>query len=387
MDWLNQLKRESLRKVILRVVLLLALGTAFFVLFGCHKLLGTLSPKTLADLTPETMEGAYVEDDIYFLYTPYVEVEQYRDNVRTGTVGMQYLTDFDEIYYMGLYVHKDSLQEAEALMDASEDFMEGNLAAEQMPVMHVKGTVRLMEEDDQRYYFDLAEGDAELEAVMLPYYLDVGRVGKQTFVTVAVFAAVALICVVLAIFPLVKALTGGYQKQLRRKLSESGDMEAAAERAERFYEAAEPVCGVRMNGEYVFFQEGPNSILLRPWEVAWAYQSTTQHRTNGIPSGKTYAAVLRTMDGKQYTLGMSESQVQTLLGAMETALPGTVLGYSDELAGLYKNNRDFFSQRWEEKAPGCTARRLPATGGVIGGAAGAIRPPPAPCIVDTLENR
>ena len=221
MDWLNQLKRESLRKVILRVVLLLALGTAFFVLFGCHKLLGTLSPKTLAELTPETMEGAYVEDDIYFLYTPYVEVEQYRDNVRTGTVGMQYLTDFDEIYYMGLYVHKDSLQEAEALMDASEDFMEGNLAAEQMPVMHVKGTVRLMEEDDQRYYFDLAEGDAELEAVMLPYYLDVGRVGKQTFVTVAVFAAVALICVVLAIFPLVKALTGGYQKQLRRKLSES----------------------------------------------------------------------------------------------------------------------------------------------------------------------
>ena len=95
MDWLNQLKRESLRKVILRVVLLLALGTAFFVLFGCHKLLGTLSPKTLAELTPETMEGAYVEDDIYFLYTPYVEVEQYRDNVRTGTVGMQYLTDFE----------------------------------------------------------------------------------------------------------------------------------------------------------------------------------------------------------------------------------------------------------------------------------------------------
>ena len=62
-------------------------------------------------------------------------------------------------------------------------------------------------------------------------------------------------------------------------------------------------------------------------------------------------------DGKQYTLGMSESQVQTLLGAMETALPGTVLGYSDELAGLYRNNRDFFSQRWEEKAPGCTARK------------------------------
>ena len=40
----------------------------------------------------------------------------------------------------------------------------------------------------------------------------------------------------------------------------------------------------------VFFQNGAESILLRPWDVAWAYQSTTQHRTNGIPTGKTYAA-------------------------------------------------------------------------------------------------
>lgn len=357
MDWLNQLKKESLRKVALRVVLLLALAVFLFVFFGCQNLLQMLSPKTLAELTPETLNGAYVEDDIRFLYTPYVEVEQYRNNIRTGTVGMQYMTDFDDVYYMGLYVHKGDLSEAEALMDACADYMEGSLAPAQLPVMHVKGTIRLMDEDDQEYYYDLAGGDQSLKALMLPYYLDVNRVGKQTFSTVAVFAAASLICLILAVFPLVKALTGGYQKQIRQKLSAAGDLEAAAERAERFYESTEPVCGVRMSGEYVFFQSGADSILLRPWDVAWAYQSTTQHRTNGIPTGKSYAAVLRTMDGKQYTLAMPEQNVQTLLEAMQTALPGTVLGYNDEISALYRKDRAAFSARWEEKVPGCTARR------------------------------
>lgn len=356
MEWLNRLKKESLRKVLVRIVLLLALSVALFVLFGCQNLLGTLSPKTLAELTPETLEGAYVEDDIYFLYLPYVEVEQYRNNVRTGTVGMQYLTNFDDTYYMGLYVHKDSLTEAREMMDACDAYMQGSLDAGQVPVLHVKGTIRLMDEDDQGYYYDLAGGDAGLEALMLPYYLDVNRVGKQTFATVAVFAAASLVCLVLAAAPLVKALTGGYQKQVRRKLAGMGDTLAAAERVERFYESTEPVCGVRMNSEYVFFQNGAHSILLRPWDVAWAYQSTTQHRTNGIPTGKTYAAVLRTMDGKTYTLGMPEADVQTLLERMQTALPGTVLGYSDELQALYRNDRAAFSARWEEKVPGCTAR-------------------------------
>ena len=127
------------------------------------------------------------------------------------------------------------------------------------------------------------------------------------------------------------------------------------EKLQLFYENTSPVCGVRMGSDYVLFQSGPASVLLRPWELAWAYQSTTQHRTNGIPSGKTYATILRTMDGKQYTLSMNKNQVQELLDAMHTTLPGTVLGYTKELESLYKNDRSAFAARWEEACPGCTA--------------------------------
>jgi len=162
---------------------------------------------------------------------------------------------------------------------------------------------------------------------------------------------VAVLLLGLGIWPVIKALTGGFQKQVRAKLSESGDLEVEAEKAERFYESAPETSGVKMDRNYVFFQNGAESILLRPWDVAWAYQSTTQHRTNGIPTGKTYAAILRTMDGKQYTLGMAEAAVQTLLETMSTALPGVVLGYDDELEKLYKSDRAAFRRRWEDKMP------------------------------------
>lgn len=354
MEWLKQLRMASLRKSMVQIVLFLVLAVGVFVYFHCWQLFGMLSPKTLWELSPETMEGAYVEDDIYWIYTPYIE-ERYGETWASGsTTGIQYLIDLDDVYYLGMSVHKDKLDEAEALMQAVDDYWDGKISEDDVPVMHVTGTIKKMDEEERGYYHDLADGDEELISVMPPYYLDVGRIGGQPFWMEVVIFIGTLVLLVIALFPLVKSLRGGYQKKVLAKLRESGSFEAAAERAAQFYEMTEPVCGVRMNGEYVFFQDGANSVLLRPWDVAWAYQSTTQHRTNGIPTGKSFAAILRTMDGTQYTLGMKEEQVRRLLEAISVSLPGVVLGYTEELEQVYKQNRNAFRERWEEKMPGCT---------------------------------
>ena len=357
MEWLKKLRMASLKKSMVQIVFFLVLAVGIFIAFRCWGLLGVFSPKTLAELDPESMEGVYVEDDIYWIYTPYIE-ERYGETWATGKVtGMQYLIDFDEVYYMGLSVHKDFLEESEAMMKAVDRYYEDELSEDDIPVIHVKGTIKAMDEEERGHYFSLADGDTELEAIMLPYYLDVGRINGQPVLVEAGIFLGSLVLLGIAVFPLIKALRGGYQKKVIAKLREAGDFEASAERAAQFYDLTEPVCGVRMGTEYVFFQDGANSVLLRPWDVAWVYQSTTQHKTNGIPSGKTYAAILRTMDGTQYSLGMKEEEVQQLLEAMHTALPGVVLGYTEDLERLYKQNRSAFSERWEEKIPGCTGRK------------------------------
>ncbi len=357
MEWLDSLKKQSIKKKLIPFVIFTAIAVAVFIVSGVWGIFQTLSPKTLAELTPETAEGAYVEDDIYFLYGDFIEVERYKDNRPTGTITARYyLVDFDdETYYMALCVHQEDLPEAEAMMDACNDYM--NYVTDDPPSpLHVKGTVRAMDEDELSYYYDAVDSDPEITEAMLPVCLDMGRVRGLSGPTVVLYLLITLACLAAGVYPLVKACTGGYQKQVRKTLEASGSLEMEAERAAVFYDGTEPVSGFRLGKEFVFFQIGPSSILLRPWDIAWAYQSTTHHRRGVIPTGTTYSVVLRLMNGKSYDVSMSEDAVKSLLQAMETALPGTVLGYSKDLERIYKNEREKFSARWEEKVPGCTGK-------------------------------
>lgn len=357
MQMLKQLRRVSLRKVLAVTVILIAASVAVFFIFSGPSVFKSLFPKTLAELDPEDLEGTYVKDEIYFLYGQYAEEEEYRDNRRTGKItGAQYLTDLDDVYYIGLFGHEKDLDALEDMMDACRQYVNGEISGEQVPVLPVKGTLRAMDSQLSRYYWDMAEGDQQLKTVMLPYYLDMGQIGNQRAWLAWVMLAVATALLVTGLIPLIKALKGGYQKKLLKTLDAMGDRETGLERLEQFYESNDPVCGVRMNQDFIFFQNGAASVLLRPWDLVWAYQSTTQHRTNGIPTGKTYAAILRTMDGSQYTLGMKETEVQQLLAAFQEALPGVVLGYSKELEVRYQRDRGAFAAHWEEIWPGCTGR-------------------------------
>ena len=351
MEWLKELKMVSVKKSIPGLVLFALAAAALLFFTGCYGALGTLSPKTFDQLTPENLNGAFVDDDIYFIYDYYVEEIRTQSGRPDKRVSRQYIIDFDdEAYYMGLYTHTGPMADADEMMRACQKALDGELDPADLPVYHVRGTIRAMTEEDLGYYREYTDG-LDMDEYFLPYYLEAEYVNGFPIVFSWILLAAAVFLLGLGVWPVIKAFTGGFQKQVRAKLSESGSLEAEAERAERFYDSAPETCGVRMDRNFAFFQNGAESILLRPWDVAWAYQSTTQHRTNGIPTGKTYAAVLRTMDGKQYTLGMKETEVQTLLETMASTLPGVVLGYDKELERLYKENRNAFRQRWEEKMP------------------------------------
>ena len=111
MEWLKRLKMASVKKSIPGLILFFFFSAALLFFTKCYGVAGMLSPKTLAELTPETMDGAFVEDDIYFLYTPYLEIQRYKSGQQPRTTAMQYLTDFDDVYYMGLYVRSGRLEE------------------------------------------------------------------------------------------------------------------------------------------------------------------------------------------------------------------------------------------------------------------------------------
>lgn len=355
MEILKRLRKISLKKVMLPAVIVFAAAIAVFFIFDGVSTIKSLFPKSFAELDINDMDGVYVKDEIYFLYGQYAEEEEYRNNRRTGKItGAQYLTDLDEIYYIGLFGHEKHLDTLEGMMDACRNYANGLIYADDVPVLSVKGTMRAMDSQISRYYWSMADGDEGTISVMLPYYLDMDHIGDRSLLTAWAMLALAVGLLALSVFVILSALTGKYQKKMLKTVDAMGDREAVLERLEQFYDTTEPVSGVRMGREFVYFQNGAGSVLMRPWDLVWAYQSTTQHRTNGIPTGKTYAAILRTMDGKQYSLSMKEAEVKTLLEAIHQTLPGVVLGYDKELEQMYNKNRKAFAARWEETWPGCT---------------------------------
>ncbi|HET9221616.1 MAG TPA: DUF6709 family protein [Roseiflexaceae bacterium] len=74
-------------------------------------------------------------------------------------------------------------------------------------------------------------------------------------------------------------------------------------------------------------------------DVVWAYKQVTQHRTNGVPTGKTYAAQIWDRHGVCITVTGKEPVVNQALEAVAQRSPWVLAGYSPELEKTWKQNR------------------------------------------------
>ena len=66
-------------------------------------------------------------------------------------------------------------------------------------------------------------------------------------------------------------------------------------------------------------------------EAVWSYKSMTQHRVNGIPSGKTYAGVCHFADGGEEAIPMksermAEAFVKAVLSGCRGCLSASTTG-------------------------------------------------------------
>lgn len=352
-ETMQTLKQRSIKKALPISLLLIVGGIALLILFKCYGLPATLAPKQLTEVPVEELENTFVEARIDYLYDWYMNTEERREGSTASTItDMYYLIDCGPDHCMGLHVPRTLVQDTREMLKQNQN---GNYNM----VFSVRGTVLPMEGTQLQYYKD-ALGYDQMSGMQkdrfLLLYIDVDSVYGTNITTSWVMLVVSLALIVWGAVRLARALSGAYQKPLRRKLASMGEPQQMEERFDQFYQSREPVSGLRMDEEFFLYENGPKPTLLRPWEVAWAYQCTTNHYRGVIPTGKSYALRLRLMNGKQVDLSMSEQQVQSALEAMHDTMPGVVLGYSKETEAVYKSNREAFRQRWESVNPGCTSR-------------------------------
>lgn len=347
MDWLKQLRKKSIVELVPFVIILVAFGMLMFLPVAFLGPWRILFPKAMTELTQDTAVGQYVNTDIPFFYGNFLdEVEYEKYSPWNYTVlSRYYLIDFDDKYFMALRVYESDLEEAEAMMDQCQKFMESGKPEAVPALFRAKGSIHAMDKEELESYYSAVDNDEEITSVMLPFYLDMGHIKGISTVAAVVISGIFLFfgtCLIIAGGKVIaKAFSGAYQKQLREKLEKSGNFELEAARAQAFYNSTDPINGVRMNKDYIFFTD-THDVLLRPWDIAWVYGQ----------QGKGFSVKLRLMDGTSYSLSMSKKKGEQLMRAMCDIAPGAVFGYDEKIALLYKINRQAFANRWAEVLTG-----------------------------------
>jgi len=80
-------------------------------------------------------------------------------------------------------------------------------------------------------------------------------------------------------------------------------------------------------------------------ELVWAYKVVTKHRTNGIPTGKTYSVNLAFSDRTSLSLvAKNVKEADNRVEELWNIIPKLVVGYSPELADMYQKDMPAFLQ-------------------------------------------
>ena len=280
---LQELKMKSLKGHAASIIIALALaaGLLWGTGFGAFKAIG--GPKPLDSLDVSELKGQYVEAEVYLIYDWYAYTERTNTSTNRSTVTeKEYIIPVGDAEYMGLAVDAGYISTADDLLDASYELLTG---ASQTPgeSFTVRGTILPLSGESLDFYHQVV----------------------------------------------------GYDDW-------TAEEQQLLDQLERFYQSTEPVNGVR-TGRWLMFETGGKTTVLDAENVAWAYMRTVQHRTNGIPTGKTHGLVVRTRDKKMYEISMKkQDMVYETLDAVQRAMPHVVVGYTARLEQIYNTRLEDF---------------------------------------------
>lgn len=340
---LKELKKKSLKKKLPPILIGLAAAAALLWFSGFGFFSALQGPKDLYSIPADQLEGQYVEASVEIIYGQYAYTESRNTSTNRSTIiRKEYLIDSDADHYIGMEVDTDLIRAADALLDE-----------ETLEPLVVRGTVQRMDEETLGFYHDAVEYDdwtAEGQEMFLPLVLKVGYIGKMDAPVMWVMTAGAAVGLIVAAWLLLFTLSGGYQSSIKAYCRASESPSATMEQLDAFYESTQPVNGVRM-GQWILFESNGKDILLGAGDVAWAYLRTVQHRTNGIPTGKTYGVVIRTPKKKKYEITMrDEASAREVMEVIAREMPRAVLGYTAALEQLYNKRINDFLRLPDDEA-------------------------------------
>jgi hypothetical protein len=187
-------------------------------------------------------------------------------------------------------------------------------------------------------------GDAErtaptLRGAFLPYMLNTDSFRTSGYIALGLGIPLFGLCV----FGLIRAIRRSndpFAHPIMRALSRFGPPDYVASQLDAELSAEHPKLDkLHLTPSWLVQATSTSLAAMRIEDIVWAYKQVTQHRTNGVPTGKTYTAQLWDRYGVCITVAGKEAFVNQVLEAAAQRAPWLLAGFSPELEKTWKSNR------------------------------------------------
>lgn len=366
---LQKLKSASLKKVMPGIIILFIAAAGLLVYFGPDFITWAKGPVAFEELSINEIENQYVTMTFELTFGTFAtevttttrngaKVSE-RDTMQYHAVlvgGLdRYVNTNEDLYweFVGLAVPARYFDTTKVIDRNSDEFFETYDLRALDTTMQITGQILPMDDEMLRHYrsfFREADyTDDEFKEYCAPYYIKVDHLKRGHADFVLFMNALAVILLLWAVYMLIKALTGGYQRKLIKALKAQGEMEL--ERADADFESAsEPTKGIRIGRNYLFDCSGAKTDVFALRQVAWAYSHQVNHQKYGRTVSTTYSIILYTENKKSHQLTMpSKAASDQVLDELNRKCPAGIFGYSDQLKQLFNKNYDEFTRLRRQK--------------------------------------
>ncbi len=366
---LQKLKSASLKKVMPGIIILFIAAAGLLVYFGPDFITWAKGPVAFEELSINEIENQYVTMTFELTFGTFAtevttttrngaKVSE-RDTMQYHAVlvgGLdRYVNTNEDLYweFVGLAVPARYFDTTKIIDRNSDEFFETYDLRALDTTMQITGQILPMDDEMLRHYrsfFREADyTDDEFKEYCAPYYIKVDHLKRGHADFVLFMNALAVILLLWAVYMLIKALTGGYQRKLIKALKAQGEMEL--ERADADFESAsEPTKGIRIGRNYLFDCSGAKTDVFALRQVAWAYSHQVNHQKYGRTVSTTYSIILYTENKKSHQLTMpSKAASDQVLDELNRKCPAGIFGYSDQLKQLFNKNYDEFPRLRRQK--------------------------------------
>ena len=276
--------------------------------------------------------GTWYEANLHYLVGGYAEDKK----------GVYYIAPLEQDgTYLGIYVPKSMQSTADQIMDETMDYLNGGSE----PTTYLKGRGKLtnMAPKEKEFFIDWfeASGISSLEVGSMAVYYKLDMVeGKSAGTDAVIFGLVAAGFLAIVAIILIRLAGKKYRKKVDEVIQSRG---LNPDYIDEDLNGGLKTRTADFGRHYAVLYNSPQQ-LIDYQDLVWAYKqkNTTTHKLYGIiPVGKTVAhsVVLTMRDKKQLSTNVKkEAEADEVLQYLIAQVPYALYGYTEELAGAYKQN-------------------------------------------------